>query len=102
MKLITFVMSITNRSNLEQDAIYETYLRHFDVIDAVMCLSGDCLAVCVSAADPSNRPRSFVEFQCQKRHLLNIVDTHDDAQVLLDRMYDIVEEYNANIYQDVR
>ncbi|ACH88576.1 hypothetical protein HaMNV_gp054 [Helicoverpa armigera multiple nucleopolyhedrovirus] len=97
MKLITFVLAIFNRDNLDQQAIYETYLRHFDVIDAVMCLNGDCLAVCVSAADSLDRPRSFVDFKCNKRHIINIVDRHDNVEVLLDRVYNIAEQFDETL-----
>lgn len=90
-------MAVSNRANLDQQAIYETYLRHFDVIDAVMCLNGDCLAVCVSAADSSDRPRSFVDFKCDKRHIINIVDRHENVEVLLDRVYDIVAQFDETL-----
>ncbi|AIE47833.1 ac117-like protein [Peridroma alphabaculovirus] len=94
MKLIAFVMVVFNRTNMEQKQIYETYLQHFDVIDAAMCLNGDCLAVCVSAASDDDRPADFVDFKCSKKHLLHIVDRDDDVELLLDRMYNIVEMFN--------
>jgi Protein of unknown function (DUF1623) len=90
-------MAISNRANLDQQIIYEKYLKYFDVIDAVMCLNGDCLAVCVSAVDAANRPRSFAEFKCDKPHCINIIDIHDDAEVLLNRMYDIVAKFNESL-----
>ncbi|QAT90329.1 hypothetical protein KM622_gp043 [Spodoptera exempta nucleopolyhedrovirus] len=92
MKLVTFVMAIDNNNCvLDQEQIYETYLKHFDVIDAIMCLNGDCLAVCVSAADSLNRPTALCDFKCDK---LQIVDQHHDVELLLERMYNIVELYN--------
>ncbi|WBB27283.1 hypothetical protein [Mythimna sequax nucleopolyhedrovirus] len=97
MKRITFVLAIFNHDNLDQQAIYEKYLRHFDVIDAVMCLNGDCLAVCVSSADALDRPRSFVNFKCDKQSTIKVVDVHEDVSVLLDRVYNIVERFNETL-----
>ncbi|AIZ48606.1 asb048 [Agrotis segetum nucleopolyhedrovirus B] len=101
MKLITFVMVIFNRAaDLSQQQIYETFLKHFDVIDAIMCNNGDCLAVCISAADTLDRPVAFAEFQCAKKHLMQIVDRHENVEVLLERMYNIVEMYNDQLQND--
>nr|UVZ34897.1 AC117-like protein [Melanchra picta nucleopolyhedrovirus] len=98
MKRITFVLAIFNRDNLDQQAIYEEYLRHFDVIDAVMCLNGDCLAVCVSSVDAFDRPRSFVDFRCDKRRrTISVVDRHEDVEVLLDRVYDIAQQFDETL-----
>ncbi|AAZ38217.1 ORF-51 [Agrotis segetum nucleopolyhedrovirus A] len=97
MKLITFVMAILNRADLDQQQIYEKYLKHFDVVDAIMCANGDCLAVCVSAADTLNEPLAYTKFKCVKKHLLQIVDRHDDVELLLERMYNIVEMYNEQM-----
>lgn len=90
-------MAIFNRSDLDQQQIYETYLKHFDVIDAIMCTNGDCLAVCVSAVDTMDRPVAFIEFRRPKRHLLQIVDRHDDVDLLLERMYNIAEAFNNQL-----
>ncbi|AYN44998.1 se38 [Alphabaculovirus alterspexiguae] len=92
MKLVTFVMAINNNNCvLDQQQIYETYLKYFDVIDAIMCINGDCLAVCVSTVDSLNRPTALSKFKCNN---LQIVDQHHDVEMLLDRMYNIVELYN--------
>ncbi|QEI03516.1 hypothetical protein [Spodoptera cosmioides nucleopolyhedrovirus] len=110
MKLITFVMAVqnsfSNNGTLEQEYIYENVLKHFDVIDAIMCLNGDCLAVCRSAATSTDEPVAFLDFKNKNKNknninnvnakhaLLEIVDRDEDVEILLERMYNIVEMFN--------
>ncbi|AXU41646.1 ORF47 [Spodoptera eridania nucleopolyhedrovirus] len=100
MELITFVMAIQNYSGLEQNDIYENILKHFDVLDAIMCMNGDCLAVCRSASTANNEPAAFVDFVYNNtnggKNVLQIVDRHEDAELLLERMYNIVEMFDNN------
>ncbi|QNV47870.1 ac117-like protein [Alphabaculovirus altersperidaniae] len=97
MKLITFVMAVQNRFGLKQRDIYENVLKYFDVIDAIMCLNGDCLAVCRSTATDTDEPAAFLDFIAANntKDALQIVDRHDDVDLLLERMYNIVEMFNG-------
>ncbi|AAF33577.1 ORF47 [Spodoptera exigua multiple nucleopolyhedrovirus] len=101
MKLITFVMAVQNGSSVavcSQKFIYENVLKYFDVIDAIMCLNGDCLAVCRSVATSTDEPAAFLDFvkknDAAKTPMLQIVDRHEHVELLLDRMYNIVEMFN--------
>nr|QED40104.1 hypothetical protein [Spodoptera frugiperda multiple nucleopolyhedrovirus] len=98
MKLVNFVISIHNHLNLDQKDVYYKILRHFDVVDAVMCINGDCLAVCKSAVTHENEPVDFLNFinhnDDNDEHDMKIVDQYEDVELLLDRIYNVVEMYN--------
>ena len=98
MKLATFVMVVKNRFGLSQGEVYETILKHFDVIDAIMCLDGDCLAVCRSAINCADEPTAVSDFNnLVSRDTILIVDRHDDVELLLERMYYMVDKYNEEL-----
>lgn len=105
MKLIAFVLYITNVHKLPQDYIYKNYLKCFDVIDAVMCNNGECLAVCVSSIDRAfTGPKCFKAFLKNHRNneacQISVLDIQDykHLDLLQDYVYNIVEMYN---YKDV-
>ncbi|ACO53555.1 unknown [Euproctis pseudoconspersa nucleopolyhedrovirus] len=103
MKLIAFVIHIANPDNLLQKTIYEKYLINFDVIDAVMCKNGECLAICLSSvvSGSSNIPKCYNNFVKKTRNdgvcSITIMDTaeYENLDVLQDLVFYICEKFNA-------
>jgi Protein of unknown function (DUF1623) len=98
MQLINFTVGIINEQRYTCKEIYLLYLRYFDVIDAVMCVNGDCLAVCRSSVDELGWPLCFKRFVTNNRNsIIRIIDQHHDIELLTNRMYEIVEVLNKII-----
>ncbi|QYC92773.1 AC117 [Trabala vishnou gigantina nucleopolyhedrovirus] len=101
MKLTAFVLYITNPHNLKQEIVYNKYLRQFDVVDAVMCNNGECLATCVSQLNTnSNQPVCYERFVLSVHNdnvcTLTILDLTDyeHMDILQNLIYHVIETYN--------
>ncbi|AGR56857.1 hypothetical protein Hesp105 [Hemileuca sp. nucleopolyhedrovirus] len=101
MKLTAFVMYISNPQNLLQRSIYEKYLTFFDVVDAVMCDTGECLVTCVSRLNiTSDLPICFETFITSERNdgICNFMiidrDDYENLEKLQDSVFNTVEKFN--------
>ncbi|QHB21773.1 ac117 [Artaxa digramma nucleopolyhedrovirus] len=101
MKLVAFVLHITNPNKLLQQTIYEKYLVNFDVIDAVMCKNGECLATCVSSFDAlSHTPKCYDNFIKSNDNdgacsvTIMDIDSYDNLEYMQNVVYIICENYN--------
>ncbi|AIU41342.1 ac117 [Sucra jujuba nucleopolyhedrovirus] len=102
MKLVAFVLHVSNEKNHCQQYIYETYLKHFDVVDAVMCRNNECLAVCVSPRRPNCVPQSFYRFRkfiskekeddCDLRII--DIDCYSNLESLVTTIHEIMLNFN--------
>ncbi|AKC91660.1 ac117 [Lambdina fiscellaria nucleopolyhedrovirus] len=98
MNLTAFIVYFRNSENLSSQEMYSTRFVHFDVIDAMMCKNGQCLAVCVSAVDPlNNNPRCFNAYEAafeNNNDVILIKKGYEDLDELWEMMHDLINEYD--------
>ncbi|ABY65834.1 hypothetical protein [Orgyia leucostigma nucleopolyhedrovirus] len=101
MNLIVFVVHISNPHQLSQRNIYEKYLIYFDVMDAIMCNNGECLAACIGVLNTDTTlPVCFESFEastfndgvCQLKILET--DCYEQAETIQTKIYNIAESYD--------
>ncbi|QWO71654.1 AC117-like protein [Orgyia pseudotsugata single capsid nuclopolyhedrovirus] len=101
MNLVVFVVHISNPNQLLQSGIYEKYLVCFDVVDAIMCNSGECLAICLSVRNSTtDLPICFEQFVaspfndgvCELKILE--IGRYENVESIQTNVYDTVEVYN--------
>ena len=90
MNINAFVICVNNDCNMDQSEMYVMYLKFFNVIDAIMCGNGDCLAVCVGGEE------NF-KSQVNISNNVQIVESapYEHLTQLLDKIYDVVELFDT-------
>ncbi|AKN80604.1 hypothetical protein [Perigonia lusca single nucleopolyhedrovirus] len=91
MKLSALVLCITNPNKLSEADVYLNHLKNkWDVREALMCTSGECLAVCVISSSLPN----CIEDKNVK--IMEIAD-YECVDRLIDKVYNVVHNYNELI-----
>lgn len=106
MKLTAFVIHVSNPFGVDQTILYYEVLQYFDIVDAVMSVNGDCLAICIGIYNYQTKlPKCYERYIAARPHaktILKIIEEmpYKNVELLQNKVYNIVEKYNNNNIQD--
>lgn len=88
MNLTANVLFISNPNKLNEEEIYNLYLKKYLIIEGIMCNNGDCLIV----ATLNNKQLQNMDDTIEV--LTNIEYTEDNIDFLCEKIYTISNSFN--------